>query len=46
MGQPDLRLGLQLLTAAATVINTSKAKNTFFIIFLLGLKTYYCKNNL
>jgi hypothetical protein len=43
IGQPDLRLGLQLLKTAVTAINTSKAKNNFFIIFLLKLKTYYCK---
>ena len=46
VGQPVLRLGLQLLIKAVTVINRTKAKKIFFIIFLLELKTYYCKNNL
>ena len=38
IGQPDLRLVSQLLNMAATVINTTKTKNNFFIILLLRLK--------
>lgn len=36
IGQPDLRLGLQLVTTAATVIRAMRIKNTFFIIWLWG----------
>ena len=45
VGQPVLRLGLQLLINAVTVINTIKTKNTFFIIFLLKLKNLLLQNS-
>ena len=38
IGQPDLRLELQLLKKAATTLNTTRKKNIFFIILLLKLK--------
>jgi hypothetical protein len=43
MGQPDLRLGLQLLKNAAILPKITNTKNNFFIILHLKLKTYYCK---
>ncbi len=52
MGQPDLRLGAQLLTIAEMVIISSRAKNIFFIISLLRFKNLllqilsFCKDNL
>jgi len=38
IGQPDLRLGLQLLIRAVIVARTAKTKKILFIIMLLKLK--------
>lgn len=35
IGQPDLRLGAQLLIMAVTVTRSTKTKNNLFIIILL-----------
>jgi hypothetical protein len=38
IGQPDLRLGLQLLIKAVAAIKKRQTKNIFFIVLLLKLK--------
>jgi hypothetical protein len=50
IGQVPLRLEVQLLTMAVTVISTIAIKNNFFIVFFwslnLILQIMFCKDNL
>jgi hypothetical protein len=43
IGQPDLRLGLQLLIITVTIINKVNKKNIFFIVWLWSLKLIIAK---